>query len=190
MYFHCTNVCIIAHPSPFWCIKVCRSASLKSLSLISCHGVTNRGFGYLIAKSPLLENLSLELCPRIGGRDIYESTGKGCPQLKSFSLHRELFRFSFKFPSRYLEERALEVMHELRSLSLIGTKISNYELEAILDSCPHLETLYLRDCYNVVPDSALLAKCARLKTYCNVWHGSQPQLVFEWLKFVYFFSNL
>ncbi|KAK8450459.1 hypothetical protein SEVIR_6G032500v4 [Setaria viridis] len=141
-----------------------RSASLKSLSLISCHDVTNKGFSYLIAKSPLLENLSLELCPRIGGRGIYEATGKACPQLKRFSLHRELFRFSFNYPRRYQEERGLEVMHELRSLSLIGSSVSNSGLEAILDSCPHLETLFLRDCYLAVPDSALRAKCARLKT--------------------------
>ncbi|CAO2209883.1 unnamed protein product [Urochloa humidicola] len=140
-----------------------RSGRLKSLSLISCHGVTNEGFTYLIRKSPLLENLLLELCPRVGGRDVYEVTGKACPQIKHFSLHRELFKFSFNYPKRYQETRGIEEMHELRSLRLIGSTVDNAGLEAILASCPHLETLFLRDCYSV-SHSALRAKCARIKT--------------------------
>ncbi|CAL5007877.1 unnamed protein product [Urochloa decumbens] len=140
-----------------------RSASLKSLSLLSCHDVTNKGFTYLINKSPLLENLSLELCPRVGGRDVYEATGKACPQIKRFSLHRELFKFNFNYPKRCQETRGIEEMHELRSLSLVGSTINNDGLEAILDSCPHLETLFLRDCKSVVSDSALRAKCASIK---------------------------
>ncbi|CAO2187307.1 unnamed protein product [Urochloa humidicola] len=140
-----------------------RSASLKSLSLISCHDVTNRGFTYLIERSPLLENLSLELCPRVGGRDVYEATGKGCPQIKHFSLRREHFMFNFKYPYRWQETQGIEEMHELRSLSLSGSTVDKDGLEAILDSCPHLETLFLRDCYKVVFDSALRAKCDRMK---------------------------
>jgi len=141
-----------------------RSASLKSLSLISCHDITNKGFTDLITKSPLLEDLSLELCPRVGGRKVFQATVKACSHLKRFSLHRELFNFSFNYPERDAEVRGFEGMRELRSLSLIGSNISNRELEAILDGCPHLETLFLRDCYRVDSDSALRAKCARIKT--------------------------
>ncbi|RLN03660.1 putative F-box/LRR-repeat protein 23 [Panicum miliaceum] len=141
-----------------------RSASLKSLSLMSCHDITNRGFTDLIRKSPLLEDLSLELCPRVGGRKVFEATVKACSQLKRFSLHRELFMFNFKYPERYEEASGFAAMRELRSLSLVGSSVSNRELEAVLDGCPHLETLFLRDCYNVDSDSALRAKCARIKT--------------------------
>nr|CAB3482393.1 unnamed protein product [Digitaria exilis] len=147
-----------------------RSTSLKSLSLMSCHDVSNEGFTDLVTKSPLLEDLSLELCPRVGGRKVYEAAGKSCSKLKHFSLHRELFRFSFRYPDRYREARGFRAMRELRSLSLVGSSISNKELEAILDRCPHLETLFLRDCYaiKVAAGSNLRAKCARIKT----WRGA------------------
>ncbi|PVH36372.1 hypothetical protein PAHAL_6G061800 [Panicum hallii] len=141
-----------------------RSSSMKSLSLMSCHDITNRGFTDLIMKSPLLEDLSLGLCPRVGGRKVFEATVKACPHLKRFSLHRELFRFSFMYPERYAEASGFAAMRELRSLSLTGSSVSTRELEAIVDGCPHLETLFLRDCYDVVSDGALQAKCARIKT--------------------------
>ncbi|KAF8662516.1 hypothetical protein HU200_056111 [Digitaria exilis] len=142
-----------------------RSASLKIISLISCHEVSNKGFTELLTKSPLLEDLSLELCPKIGGRSVYESTGKACPQLKRFSLRRECFRFSLNYPRPVAEALGIAAMCELRSLSLTSSNITNDELVAILDGCPRLEILCLRDCYKVIADDdTLRAKCARIKT--------------------------
>ncbi|OEL17172.1 hypothetical protein BAE44_0021810 [Dichanthelium oligosanthes] len=141
-----------------------RSSSLKVLKLISCHEVSNKGFTELVTKSPLLEDLSLELCPKIGGRNVYACTGKACPKLKRFSLRRECFRFSLNYPRRVAEALGIAVMCELRSLSLISSNITNDELVAILDGCPRLETLCLRDCYKVIADGPLRAKCARVKT--------------------------
>ncbi|CAO2209881.1 unnamed protein product [Urochloa humidicola] len=141
-----------------------RSGSLKILGLISCHQVSNKGFTELITKSPLLEDLSLELCPRIGGRNVYEATGKACPQLKYFSLRRECFRFSLNYPRRIAESLGIAVMRELQSLTLVSSNITNDELVAILDGCPRLEILCLRDCYKVIADGALRAKCTRIKT--------------------------
>ncbi|CAL5003511.1 unnamed protein product [Urochloa decumbens] len=141
-----------------------RSPSVKILSLISCQEVSNKGFTELITKSPLLEDLSLELCPKIGCRNMYEATGKACPQLKRFSLRRECFRFSLNYSRRVAETLGIAVMRELRSLTLVSSNITNDELGAILDGCPRLETLCLRDCYKVIADGALRAKCARIKT--------------------------
>jgi len=141
-----------------------RSASLKTLSLISCHEVSNKGFTELVKKSPLLEDLSLELCPKIGGRSVYESTGKACPRLRRFRLRRECFRFSLNYPRRVAEALGIAAMSGLRSLTLTSSNITNDELVAILDGCPHLETLCLRDCYKVIADADLRAKCARIKT--------------------------
>nr|CAB3482395.1 unnamed protein product [Digitaria exilis] len=107
-----------------------RSASLKILNLISCHEVSNKGFAELVTKSPLLEDLSLELCPKIGGRSVYESTGKACPQLKRFSLRRECFRFSLNYPRRVAEALGIAAMCELRSLSLTSSNITNDELSS------------------------------------------------------------
>ncbi|CAO2164106.1 unnamed protein product [Urochloa humidicola] len=141
-----------------------RSASLKILRLTSCPQVSNKGFSELIAKSPLLEDLSLELCPRIGSRNVYEATGRSCPQLKHFRLRRECFRFSLNYSRRVAEALGIAAMRELRSLTLISSNITNDELVAILDGCPLLENLCLRDCYKVIADSTLRAKCARIKT--------------------------
>ncbi|PVH36373.1 hypothetical protein PAHAL_6G061900 [Panicum hallii] len=145
--------------------ELLKSPSLKTLSLISCHEVSNKGFTELVTKSPLLEDLSLELCPKIGGRNAYESTGKACPQLRRFSLRRECFRFSLNYPRRVAEALGIAAMTGLRSLSLTSSNITNDELAAVLDGCPRLETLCLRDCYKVIADDAALrARCARIKT--------------------------
>ncbi|KAG2331370.1 hypothetical protein Bca52824_002550 [Brassica carinata] len=40
-------------------------------------------------------------------------------------------------------------MHGLRHLQLFGNKLSNTSLKAILDNCPNLEHLDLRQCFNV-----------------------------------------
>lgn len=52
-------------------------------------------------------------------------------------------------------------MKQLRHLNLECINITNEELVTIVDSCPHLEHLCIRDCYNIVVDDALRAKCAR-----------------------------
>ncbi|KAG2582223.1 F-box protein SKIP19-like [Panicum virgatum] len=48
------------------------SPALKAVGLVSCGGVSNEGFTQLVARCPLLEDLMLMLCPKIGGRDVYE----------------------------------------------------------------------------------------------------------------------
>ncbi|TVU43185.1 hypothetical protein EJB05_09630, partial [Eragrostis curvula] len=132
-----------------------RSASLKSLSLISCLKVSNEGFTRLITSSPLLEDLLLERCRKIGGREVYEATGKACVHLKRFSLHNR------PKPGAAI---GIAAMPELRHLSLILIDAGNDELAAIIDGCPHLETLSVLECFGMVADSTLQAKCARIKT--------------------------
>lgn len=55
-------------------------------------------------------------------------------------------------------------MHGLRSLQLFSNGITNEGLEDILNSCPHLESLDIRHCFNVDMDETLLLKCASIKT--------------------------
>jgi hypothetical protein len=43
-------------------------------------------------------------------------------------------------------------------------RLTNDGLKAILDGCPHLETLDIRRCYNVNMDADMRARCARLRT--------------------------
>ncbi|XVF68325.1 hypothetical protein PTKIN_Ptkin10aG0195800 [Pterospermum kingtungense] len=51
-------------------------------------------------------------------------------------------------------------MHGLRHLQLVGNKLSNQGLQAILDGCPYLESLDLRNCYNVNLEGDLGKRCA------------------------------
>ena len=55
-------------------------------------------------------------------------------------------------------------MHGLRTLALHGSDVTNDELAAVLDGCPHLESLDLSECFNIVADDALRARCAGIKS--------------------------
>ncbi|TVU43183.1 hypothetical protein EJB05_09628 [Eragrostis curvula] len=124
-----------------------RPTSLKRLSLISCCNVSNEGFSQLITTSPLLEDILLDDCSDVKGDKFYEATGKACVHLKHFRLHGE-----------HVSDEALGIaaMHKLRNLNLQGINVNNDELAAIIDGCPHLETLS--------DNSTLRAKCAGIKT--------------------------
>ncbi|KAJ1267673.1 hypothetical protein BS78_07G075600 [Paspalum vaginatum] len=141
------------------------SSCLRRLSLASCSEVTNKGFAELVTRSPLLEDLSLELCPKVGGRGAYEAAGRACPRLRRLSLRRECFRFSRDYPRRVAEALGIAAaMPALRSLTLVSCNVSNDELRAVLDGCPRLETLCVRDCYKVIADGDLRARCVGIKT--------------------------
>ena len=138
---------------------ICRSPALKAVGLVSCGGVSNEGFTQLVARCPLLEDLMLVLCPKIGGRDVYEATGRACPQLRRFRLRKRAFCFHGSG-----EALGVAAMHGLRTLALLGSDVTNDELAAVLDGCPHLESLDLSECFNIVADDALRARCARIKS--------------------------
>lgn len=135
-----------------------RSPALKSLSLISCDGVGNRGLTELAAKCPLLEDLLLVLCHNVAGRDVYEAVGGACAQLRRFWLRTSPFR-----PAAG-ETLGVAAMRELRTLGLRNSNVANGELACILDACPHLQRLDLTDCFHVVVDDALRARCAGIES--------------------------
>ncbi|KAJ1267668.1 hypothetical protein BS78_07G075100 [Paspalum vaginatum] len=144
-----------------------RAPSVKRLCIISCKDVSNHGFEEAIKKVPLLEEHGLSLCPNIYERYVFETTGKSCPKLTRFRrsqnrIHRHEDSASFKDK----EAMGIATMAGLRSLNLFGNTLTNGGLAAILDSCPHLETLDIRHCFNIIinMDYTLRAKCAGLKT--------------------------
>ncbi|KAL6843357.1 hypothetical protein ACP4OV_027070 [Aristida adscensionis] len=55
-------------------------------------------------------------------------------------------------------------MTELRSLQIFGHNLTNEGLTAILDNCPHLESLDIQHCFNIEMDDTMRAKCAGIKT--------------------------
>lgn len=100
----------------------------------------------MVKKLPLLEDLHLY---RIHvSKQAIEVAGKHCTQLKSFKLNSQDYGYS----NIGCDEEAVAIaenMHGLRHLQLFGNKITTDGLLAILEKCPHLESLDLRQCLNV-----------------------------------------
>ncbi|GJM91022.1 hypothetical protein PR202_ga07357 [Eleusine coracana subsp. coracana] len=142
-----------------------RASSLKSLQLSLCHMVSNEGFSEAIKGFSELEELDITFCSLYGS--VCEAIGKACPQLKCFRLNE---RWTI-LHSEYLDgldddTEALGIastMPGLQDLQLIGNNITNDGLMAILDCCPHLKSLDIRQCYNIQLDDALKSKCARIR---------------------------
>ncbi|GJN19691.1 hypothetical protein PR202_gb06992 [Eleusine coracana subsp. coracana] len=141
------------------------ASSLKSLQLSLCHMVSNEGFSEAIKGFSELEELDITFCSLYGS--VCEAIGKACLQLKCFRLNE---RWTI-LHSEYLDgldddTEALGIastMPGLQDLQLIGNNITNDGLMAILDCCPHLKSLDIRQCYNIQLDDALKSKCARIR---------------------------
>ena len=69
----------------------------------------------------------------------------------------------FRYPHVESDEVAFAIannMPKLRHLQLLGCKLTNVGLCAILNGCPHLESLDLRQCYNLNLEGPLGNRCA------------------------------
>ncbi|KAK1609284.1 hypothetical protein QYE76_032957 [Lolium multiflorum] len=142
---------------------------LKSLRLISCADVSLDGLEELITRFHLLEELELSQCRELIRTTVHEILQRACPQLKHFRMNKHYF--DERRWIKDLDAEGIATMHELRSLQLITNDLTNKGLAAILENCPHLESLDLRHCFNVDMDSVdddegtlLGEKCARIKT--------------------------
>ena len=145
-----------------------RAPSLKVLRLISCFHIRNEGFVEAISKFPLLEELNLSTCKSIGGRATYEAVGKACRNLKQVVADKDFTTYG-KFG--HDEAYGIATMHGLRSLKISCGELNNKAMAAILDNCPHLESLDLLCCFNVVMDGGMRAKCAGIKMFVDHSYG-------------------
>ncbi|XP_030512032.1 F-box protein SKIP19-like [Rhodamnia argentea] len=123
-----------------------RCNHIRRLRLVWCNNISDEGLSQAATKLPLLEVLELSYCSF--SKESLETVGQCCPLLKSFKLNSR----GYKCPHIECDEEAQAIaknMHGLRHLQLFGNKITNEGLKAVLDSCPHLEYLDLRQCFNV-----------------------------------------
>ncbi|XP_015878944.3 F-box protein SKIP19 [Ziziphus jujuba] len=134
-----------------------RSSMVRRLRLICCYSISDNGLSEAAAKLPLLEDL--EISYHSLSNEPLEAIGHCCPLLKSLKLNCR----GFRHPHLAIDDEAVAIaksMPELRHLQLFGNKLTNEGLQAILDGCPHLESLDLRQCFNIALAGNLGKRCA------------------------------
>ncbi|XP_049377866.1 F-box protein SKIP19-like [Solanum stenotomum] len=135
-----------------------RSPQLKHLRLVCSYNVSAEGLSAAVKKFPLLEELHLYYIAIT--KEAIETIGSSCRGLKSFKLNNQICRH----PYIEYDEEAIAIaqnMPELHHLQLLGNKMTNEGLEAILNGCPQLESLDLRRCLNVDLGGEVGKRCSR-----------------------------
>ncbi|CAG7859769.1 unnamed protein product, partial [Brassica rapa] len=131
-----------------------RSSNLISLKLALVPPITAEGLTEALVKLPLLEELDVSYC----AVESLKVVGQSLPNLKTLKLY-----FGFGPPGYVSDDDALaiaETMHVLRFLQLVGNSSTDAGLKAILDNCPHLEHLDLRQYFNVYFSGDLERRCS------------------------------
>uniref|UniRef100_A0A803MIM0 F-box domain-containing protein n=2 Tax=Chenopodium quinoa TaxID=63459 RepID=A0A803MIM0_CHEQI len=134
-----------------------RSSLLKHLRLACCYKISADALIEAFEKFPLLEELELTLVS-FSGEQILNIIRR-CPFLKTFKLNQQ----GSRNPSLACDDEALAIaasMRELHHLQLIGNSMTSDGLQAILDNCPHLQSLDLRACFHVHLDGNLMKRCS------------------------------
>ncbi|KAL6991601.1 hypothetical protein U1Q18_009713 [Sarracenia purpurea var. burkii] len=134
------------------------ASQLKRLQIVSCYGISDEGLSEAAKKLPLLEELHICFCSI--SKEALKNVGRCCHKLKSLTFNYRGNRGPYDME---YDEEALAIaenMPGLHYLQLIGNRMTNDGLSAILDGCPHLETLDLRQCFNVHLGGALAKRCS------------------------------
>lgn len=136
---------------------IANSAShLQRLRLACCYSITDEGLCGVAEKLSHLEELDISISGL--SKDPLEAIGRCCPRLKAFKFNME----GCRRPHIESDDEAFAIaqnMPELRHLQLFGNKMTNDGLLAILDGCPHLESLDIRQCFNINLAGTLGKRC-------------------------------
>ncbi|XP_070047668.1 F-box protein SKIP19-like [Nicotiana tomentosiformis] len=146
-----------------------RSPQLKRLRLLCSYNVSGEALSAALKKCPLLEELHLYHI--LIGKESIENIGRSCRALKSFKLNNQVFRH----PCIEYDEEAIAIaenMPKLHNLQVVGNKMTNEGLEAILNGCPNLESLDLRRCFNVNLGGDVRKRCSQQIIYLRRPHDS------------------
>ncbi|XP_019093444.1 PREDICTED: putative F-box/LRR-repeat protein 23 [Camelina sativa] len=147
-----------------------RSSLLRSLTLSCSSFFLGELFREAVVKLPLLEYLNV---PGLKlSRKSLEVVCKSCPNLKTLKLHH--CPFSRDIDNSIALIIALS-MPGLRHLELCGHPLSNTGLNAILDRCPHLEYLDLRECLHIDLSGNLEKRCLERIKYLRRPNDYPPE---------------
>ncbi|KAJ9566036.1 hypothetical protein OSB04_002002 [Centaurea solstitialis] len=114
------------------------SSKLNCLRLTSCYDITVRGLSNALKRLPHLETIQLYYFDFRKKEDI-EVIGRSCPLLKSFKM------WTMMSAGDVYAHAVAKSMPALRHLKLIGI-MDDDGVRAILNGCPHLESLHLCRC--------------------------------------------
>nr|GLL46013.1 putative F-box/LRR-repeat protein 23 [Ipomoea trifida] len=132
-----------------------RAKQLRHLGIAYSH-VSDEGFSKAVNEFPLLEDLQLYDCA-ISKKGV-EAAGQSCPILNSFSFYKKSLSIN---PSDEVAVAIAENMHGLKNLALGGNEMSDKGVEAILDACPRLQSLKLKQCIHVKLEGELGKRCSQ-----------------------------
>ncbi|XP_074267725.1 putative F-box/LRR-repeat protein 23 [Silene latifolia] len=123
-----------------------RSTQLKRLRLAECYDISEEALIGLLESLSSLEELELTRCffPHEKAVPII----KACPSLTVFKLNN----VCSKSRDSACDSEAVAIvgsMPKLRHLQLIGNSLTDDGLTAVLEGCPHLQSLDLRACLHV-----------------------------------------
>ncbi|KAM7271812.1 hypothetical protein ACFE04_031026 [Oxalis oulophora] len=133
-----------------------QSSGLKCLRLVRCFDIKSTLIND-IPKLPLLEEFELTECCCLPINLIIKAVGKSFRLLNSLKLNRRL-----SLSEKPCDDDALAIaenMPGLRYLQLVGNKLTDNGLRAILGGCPNLESLDLRQCYDLRFEGNLKETC-------------------------------
>ncbi|KAK6150117.1 hypothetical protein DH2020_017642 [Rehmannia glutinosa] len=138
-------------------LYVCRrSRNLRRLSLACCDDISGKALTKAVKKLPQLEELHLIIMLDVLARHV-KTIGKSCPMLKSFTLNLPGEKPIY---SKYALAIA-KSMPNLCHLQLFANFMKNDGLQALLDGCPHLESLDIRQCHRVDLSGDLGKRCSQ-----------------------------
>lgn len=163
-------------------------SQLRRIQLTKCRNISHRQFSEVANKFPLLEELDISvsnLC-----KDSLEVIGRSCPLLKSLK-----FSWMFRKHIEFNDDASAiaKTMPKLRHLSMFGNLLTNVGLHAILDGCPLLESVVLRNCFHLDLSGSLGKRCRDqikdLVLSTDVDENSDDELDEPDLDYLFFLNN-
>ncbi|KAK1409567.1 hypothetical protein QVD17_36094 [Tagetes erecta] len=133
-----------------------RSSHLRRLEM-----VYSLFFGSLtedhLMKFPLLEEVNFYF---VGiSKEVIKTLGSYCLMLKTLKVNEKPNRSHVYDDTDEIAIAIEQNLVELRHLELVGNRMTNIGLQAILDNCHQLQTLDLRACFNIALNGDLEKKC-------------------------------
>ncbi|KAL0542639.1 hypothetical protein IC582_017712 [Cucumis melo] len=143
---------------------------------------TKEGLSVAVSKLPLLEHLEIESFIIVLDPETLRTIGRCGPLLKSLKL-KDLCHMLGLFISSDEDALAIaQTMPKLHHLEIVGNRITNFGLHALLDSCSDLQSLDLRKCRYLDFEERLKKKCSeRIKTLRLPADEPVNGSTFQWL---------